>query len=134
MLRALHRPNMRMFGAGHSNTLMTAGNLAESLSRLCRYADQEWIQRDVLRAGQRVPGLDDPKTLTSEGNLAMYLSEQGRYSKAAEINFKVHAAQKRALGEKEQEALSTGGNFVACSHRTANSPRRRNLAAACSMT
>jgi hypothetical protein len=75
----------RVLGAEHPDTLISAGNLAASLSRQGKYDEAEKMEREVLAVSKRVLGAEHPDTLTAAGNLAACLKRQGKYPEA-ELN------------------------------------------------
>ena len=68
----------RVLGDEHPDTLMTAGNLALSLSGQGQYDEAVAMEREVLAVKQRVLGADHPSTLTTAGDLASSFSRQGK--------------------------------------------------------
>ena len=56
MLRGMHAVHMRVLGAEHPDTLLTAGSLSSALSDQGKYAESEMIQREMLVAEKRVLG------------------------------------------------------------------------------
>ena len=112
VLRMLHAVQMRMLGAEHRSTLLTAGDLAASLVHQRKYADAEVIQREVLGATKRVLGTEDPHTLTSAGNLAESLSGQCKYSEAEVIQREVLGVQRRVFGAEDPDTLTSANNLA----------------------
>ena len=102
---------MRVHGAEDPNTLMTAGNLALSLTRQGKYAHAERIQREVLGVQKRVFGAEHPSTLTSASNLASYLAGQNKYVEAEQILQATLASSRRVLGPAHPNTLQTASNL-----------------------
>ena len=75
----------RELGADHPNTLLTAGNLARTLSDQGTHAEAEKMQREVLAAQERVLGAEHPSMLWSAGNLVHILRAQGKRAEADEM-------------------------------------------------
>jgi hypothetical protein len=67
----------RVLGEEHPDTLTTAANLANSLSRQGRHAEAETMQREVLAVRKRVLGEEHPDTPTTGANLADFQEHQG---------------------------------------------------------
>jgi hypothetical protein len=113
MLRALHRPNMRMFGAGHSNTLMTAGNLAESLSPHGKFAEAQELSRSVLDDMKRAFGTITKGEQSSCYNLVATLFSQCKYPEAEQIllDVLVWCQRSRAFGTAHPSTLQTAHNL-----------------------
>jgi hypothetical protein len=60
MQREVLAVDQRVLGAEHPDTLSTAGNLAQSLSRQGKYDEAVAMQREVLAVKQRVLGPSIP--------------------------------------------------------------------------
>ena len=72
----------RVLRSEHPGTLLTAGNLARTLSDQGKYAEADKMQREVLVAKQRKLGADHPSTLWTAGNLVHILRAQGKRAEA----------------------------------------------------
>jgi len=72
----------QVLGAEHPGTLITAGNLADSLSSQGKHDEAVAMQREVLAVRQRVLGAEHPDTLTAAVNLAESLARQGKHDEA----------------------------------------------------
>ncbi len=94
-----------MLGAEHPVTLMSASNLAASLSRQGKYADAERIEREVLGVQKRVLGAEHPDTLTSACNLATSLSDQGKHVEAELMLHATLSSCQRVLGPAHPNTL-----------------------------
>jgi hypothetical protein len=103
---------MRVLGAEHPDTLMSAGNLASSLSDQGKHAGAERIQREVHGVLKRVLGAEHPHTLASAKSLASSLSHQGKHAEAERIQREVHEVQKRVLGAEHPDTLMSAGNLA----------------------
>jgi hypothetical protein len=69
-----------VLGAEHPDTLTSAGNLADSLSRQGKYDKAVAMEREVLAVQQRVLGAEHPDTLMTANNLAQSLTLLGPVS------------------------------------------------------
>ncbi|MEI6162120.1 MAG: MFS transporter [Roseococcus sp.] len=94
-----------VLGAEHPDTLATAGNLAQSLSRQGKYADAERIEREVLGVRRRVLGEEHPETLLSTANLATTLARQAKFTEAEEMLQATLEAYRRVLGDTQPDTV-----------------------------
>ena len=103
----MHGARKRVLGAEHPDTLRSASNLAESLSKQGKYVDAERIEREVLEGRKRVLGAEHPDTLASANNLATSLSRQGKYTEAERMLLATLASLQRVLGPAHPNTLKT---------------------------
>jgi hypothetical protein len=101
----------RVLGAEHPDTLLSANNLAASLSHQGKHADAERIQREALGVQKRVLGAEHPDTLRSAGNLAESLAHQGKCAEAEPILHAALASRQRVLGPAHPDTLRTASGL-----------------------
>lgn len=107
------RPGSSVLGDEHPDTLLSANNLAVSLSGQGKHEEAELINREVLRARKHVLGEEHPDTLTSGSNLASSLSHNGKHEEAELINRAILGVRRRVLGDEHPDTLTSGGNLAA---------------------
>jgi hypothetical protein len=112
--RVVLEAKSRIFGKLHPNSLIAAGNLAQTLSKEGSKESEERameLQGDALEGAKRVLGDDHPITLTSEGNYARILSRKSEHAEAATIQRRVLAVQRKVLGAEHPDALRTAARL-----------------------
>ncbi len=112
----------RVLGAEHPSTLMSASNLAASLSKQGKDADAERIQREVHEVRKRVLGVEHPDTLTTANNLAASLSNQGKYSEAERMLHATFASLQRVLGPTHPNTLTIASSLEEVRARIRDTP------------
>jgi tetratricopeptide (TPR) repeat protein len=74
-----------VFGPEHPTTLMSTGNLAETLKQERHYAEAERLQRQALEIQRRVLGPDHPSVAGSIYNLGSLAALQDRHDEALSL-------------------------------------------------
>jgi hypothetical protein len=112
----------RVLGAEHPATLTSAFNLASSLGQQGKYAEADWIGREVLGARKRVLGAEHPDTLgvtrrlRATLNPATFLARlksrrQTRRGRADQLEPRLRAevlgARKCVLGAEHPDTLAS---------------------------
>ncbi len=112
MQREVLAVHKRVLGAEHPETLISASNLAMSLSHQDKHAGAERMQREVLAVHKRVLGAEHPDTMISASNLAASLSYQGKHVEAERMKREVLAVRKRVLGAEHPETLMSASDLA----------------------
>ena len=79
------KPQKKVLGRGHPDTLGSMNNIAEALRSQGKYAEAEAIHRETLSDYEKVLGRDHPSTLASMNNLAAVLDKQGKCIEAEQV-------------------------------------------------
>jgi serine/threonine protein kinase len=88
----------RVLDPEHPDTLMIAGNLANTLQNERRFQEAEKLQREVLDARRKVLGPDNPDTLFGLNNLASVLAQAARPKDAENCTSKRSAENDECWG------------------------------------
>jgi tetratricopeptide (TPR) repeat protein len=88
----------RRLGDDHHSTLVTAGNLAETLTAEGKYAEAEQLLRQTLATEQRKLGAEHSDTLVSMADLAEVLVKENRLPEAERIYRELLQGRRQALG------------------------------------
>ena len=88
--------------------------LTDSLMGQGKYADAEYLLREVLGIKHRLLGPEHKHVLTTVGNLAASLQYQKKWAQAESMQRELLLVQQRVLGPEDPSTLSTMGN-ICCS-------------------
>lgn len=105
-----------MLGPEHPGTLLSANNLAETLSALGDLAGARRTHESVFETRQRLLGPEHPDTLNSASNLAETLRAQGDLAGARGIQESVLETFQRVLGPEHSHTLISASNLASTLH------------------
>jgi non-specific serine/threonine protein kinase/serine/threonine-protein kinase len=103
----------RLLGEDHSETLVSAHQLANVYWYQRKLDDAERLYVDVLSRRQRLLGEDHPDTLKAKSDLASMSLLRKRPAEAERLTAEVLAVQRRVLGADHPDTLSTMNNLQA---------------------
>ena len=99
-------------GAEHRSTLVTAGNLADTLLKEKKYAKAEQVLRQTLAIEERTLGKDHTDTLMSKLVLGDVLTDEGQYPEAEKVLREGYDSSLRAVG-KDHEYTGQAAYYLA---------------------
>jgi len=76
----------KKLGPEHRSTLVTMGNLADTLTDEGKYSEAEQLVRETLQTEQRTLGPDHTDTLSTTMGLAQVLKKEKRYAESEFLN------------------------------------------------
>ncbi|KAL7764623.1 hypothetical protein ACKLNR_005768 [Fusarium oxysporum f. sp. zingiberi] len=102
----------KLLGEEHIETIVTASDLAVSLSKLGRFEESERLQRGVIETLKRLYGDEHEKTLDAIANLSVTLSKQEKTEEALALDRHIFEVKKRTLGDEHISTIRAMNNLA----------------------
>ncbi|EXM06068.1 hypothetical protein NOF04DRAFT_17552 [Fusarium oxysporum II5] len=102
----------KLLGEEHIETLVTASDLAGSLSNLGHFEESERLQRGVIETLKHLYGDEHEQTLDAMANLSVFLNKQEKNDEALVLDRHIFEVKKRTLGAEHISTIRAMDNLA----------------------
>ncbi|KAI3578012.1 hypothetical protein IWW34DRAFT_806593 [Fusarium oxysporum f. sp. albedinis] len=102
----------KLLGEEHIETLVTASDLAGSLSNLGHFEESERLQRGVIETLKHLYGDEHEQTLDAMANLSVFLNKQEKTDEALALDRHIFEVKKRTLGAEHISTIRAMDNLA----------------------